>query len=117
MKQNKIVKLLFSMTGLIIVSKLLGFFKQILTASIFGATLETDIINLSQDFTGNIQYLLVQTLLTAMVAVYIHSRESGEDASKRFAFDVLKEFTLITASVGHIVLVLAPAISRLLAPT
>ena len=45
------------MTGLIIVSKLLGFFKQILPASIFGATLETDIINLSQDFTGNIQPL------------------------------------------------------------
>ena len=42
MKQNKIVKLLYSMTGLIIASKLLGFFKQILTASIFGATLETD---------------------------------------------------------------------------
>lgn len=117
MKQNKIVKLLFSMTGLIIVSKLLGFFKQILTASIFGATLETDIINLSQDFTGNIQYLLVQTLLTAMVAVYIHSRESGEDASKRFAFDVLKVFTLITAGVVTIVLALAPDISRLLAPT
>ena len=77
MKQNRIVKLLFSMTGLIIASKLLGFFKQILTASIFGATLETDIINLSQDFTGNIQYLLVQTLLTAMVAVYIHSRRAG----------------------------------------
>ena len=117
MKQNRIVKLLFSITGLIILSKLLGFFKQILTASVFGATLETDLINLSQDFTGNIQYLLVQTLLTAMVAVYIHSRESGEETSKRFAFDVLKVFTLITAGVVTIVLVLAPAISRLLAPT
>lgn len=117
MKQNRIVKLLFSMTGLIILSKLLGFFKQILTASLFGATLETDLINLSQDFTGNIQYLLVQTLLTAMVTIYIHSRESGEEEARCFAFDVLKVFTLITAGVVLLVVLLAPFISRLLAPS
>lgn len=117
MKQNRIVKLLFSITGLIILSKLLGFFKQILTASVFGATLETDLINLSQDFTGNIQYLLVQTLLTAMVTIYIHSRENGEEESKRFAFDVLKVFTLVAAGVVLLVVLLSPVISRLLAPS
>ena len=47
-KKNHIISTVFSVTGLLIVSKLLGFVKQMVTASAFGATLETDLINLSQ---------------------------------------------------------------------
>ena len=64
-KKNHIISTVFSVTGLLIVSKLLGFVKQMVTASAFGATLETDLINLSQGLIGNIQYLLVQSVLSA----------------------------------------------------
>ena len=87
-KKNHIIGTVFSVTGLLIVSKLLGFVKQMVTASAFGATLETDLINLSQGLIGNIQYLLVQSVLSALIAVYLHTAQQGEDASRRFAFDV-----------------------------
>ena len=85
MKINRITATVFSVTGLLIVSKLLGFVKQLVTASAFGATLETDLINLSQGLIGNIQYLLVQSVLSALIAVYLHTAQQGEDASRRFA--------------------------------
>ena len=115
-KKNHIINTLFSVTGLLIVSKLLGFVRQLIASAAFGTTLETDILSLSQGFIGNIQYLLVQSLLTALIPVYIHTREQGEDASHRFAFDVCKAFTLITVVICAVTAFCAPWIARLLAP-
>lgn len=117
MKNSKIVKLLFSMTGLIIISKILGFVKQMVVADIFGTTIETDLINLSQEFVGNIQYLLVQSLLTALVTVYIYSREEGRDAAGRLATDAFKVFSLIAAAVIIVSICASPLLARILAPT
>lgn len=117
MKQHhRIFYTLFSVTGLLIVGKVLGFAKQLLASAAFGATLETDILSLSQGFIGDIQYLLVQSLLTALIPVYIHTREQGEDRSCRFAFQVFKAFTLITVGICAVTAFCAPWIARLLAP-
>ena len=117
MKQNhQIFHTLFSVTGLLLVGKLLAFVKQLIASAVFGTTLETDILSLSQGFIGNIQYLFVQSLLTALIPVYIHTREQGEDTSHRFAFDVFKAFTLITAVICAVTVFCAPWIARLLAP-
>ena len=116
-KKNHIISTVFSVTGLLIVSKLLGFVKQMVTASAFGATLETDLINLSQGLIGNIQYLLVQSVLSALIAVYLHTAQQGEDASRRFAFDVWKALTVFTAMVVLFVELCAPWLARLIAPS
>ena len=73
-KKNHIIRTVFSVTGLLIVSKLLGFVKQMVTAAAFGTTIETDLISLSQGLIGNIQYLLVESVLSALVAVYLLCR-------------------------------------------
>lgn len=116
-KNNHIVSTAFSVTGLLLVSKLLGFIKQLVTASTFGTTLETDLISLSQDLIGNLQYLLVQAVLSALIAVYLHTAQQGEDAAKRFSFDVWKALTVITAGVVLLVELFAPWLSRLIAPS
>ena len=116
-KKNHIISTVFSVTGLLIVSKLLGFVKQMVTASAFGATLETDLINLSQGLIGNIQYLLVQSVLSALIAVYLHTAQQGEDASRHFAFDVWKALTVFTAMVVLFVELCAPWLARLIAPS
>lgn len=72
MKQNKFFRTFSSVTGVILLGKLMGFVKQMVTAGTFGATIETDLINLAEGFIGNIQYVLVQVLLTAFTATYIH---------------------------------------------
>ena len=98
-KKNHIIRTVFSVTGLLIVSKLLGFVKQMVTAAAFGTTIETDLISLSQGLIGNIQYLLVESVLSALVAVYLHTAQQGEDAARRFSFDLWKALTVITAGV------------------
>lgn len=117
MKDNRVAATVFSVTGLLIVSKLLGFVKQLVTASAFGATLETDLINLSQGLIGNIQYLLVQSVLSALIAVYLHTAQQGEDASRRFAFDVWKALTFFAAIVVFFMELCAPWLARLIAPS
>ena len=114
-KNNHIVSTAFSVTGLLLVSKLLGFIKQLVTASTFGTTLETDLISLSQDLIGNLQYL--QAVLSALIAVYLHTAQQGEDAAKRFSFDVWKALTVITAGVVLLVELFAPWLARLIAPS
>ena len=116
-KNNHIVSTAFSVTGLLLVSKLLGFIKQLVTASTFGTTLETDLISLSQDLIGNLQYLLVQAVLSALIAVYLHTAQQGEDAAKRFSFDVWKALTVIPAGVVLLVELFAPWLARLIAPS
>ena len=116
-KKNHIIRTVFSVTGLLIVSKLLGFVKQMVTASAFGATLETDLINLSQGLISDIQYLLVQSVLSALIAVYLHTAQQGEDASRRFAFDVWKALTALTAVAVLFVELCAPWLARLIAPS
>lgn len=117
MKQKSIFHAVFSVTGIILIAKLAGFVKQMVTASTFGATIETDLVQLAQSFVGNIQYVLVQTLLTSFIAVYIHTRDDSEEAGKRFAMDVGKVFTLIAVCLSAVVWLLAPWIARLIAPS
>lgn len=108
---------IFSVTGLLIVSKLLGFVKQMITAAAFGATMETDLINLAQGLVGNIQYLLVQSVLSALIAVYLHTAQQGEEISRHFAFDVWKALSFLTTAIVLLVEFFAPWLARLIAPS
>ena len=117
MKKKNIINAIFSVTGVIFFAKLLGFVKQMVISSAFGATLETDLINLSQEFIGNIQYILVQVLLTSVIPLYIYLSQDNEGKAKRFVADTIKVFALIAGSLVAILLIAAPWIARIIAPT
>lgn len=118
MKGNRIFRTIFSVSSVILLAKLLGFAKQAVTASTFGATIETDLISLSEGFIGNIQYVLVQVLLTSFTTIYIHAREKEEEKQARsFAMDAVKVFSLIALGLSAVVLLAAPLIARIIAPS
>ena len=117
MKRNTLFRTLCSVTGLVILTKLLGFVKQMVVASSFGTTIETDIINLSQNLIYNLQYPLAQALLTAFVSIYIYAIANDEHEGKRFAMDTLKVFSVIGVGLSALVFLAAPLIARILAPT
>ena len=117
MKQSRLVRTFSSITGVILLSKLLGFVKQMAMASAFGATIDTDIINLAEGFIGNIQYVLVQVLLTSFTSTYIHIQKAGELRAKRFAMDTVRAFSLIAVALAAAVMVFAPFIARIIAPS
>lgn len=118
MKRNSFFKTVFSVTGVIVIAKLLGFVKQLLMASVFGATLSTDLITLSQDFIGNTQYLLVQVLLSSFTAVYIRTREEeGDGVAAAFYTDTLRALSLLVCIVCALIFVFAAPLARVLAPS
>lgn len=116
-KGNKIFKTFSALTLVIIVSKIAGFVKQMIVASSFGATLETDLIQMSQGLIGNADYIIVQTLSTAFVALYIHIKESGEDKAKIFASNVVKALLVIVTGIAVIFAAGSPIIAKIIAPT
>lgn len=115
--QSRLLKNILSVSGVLILVKALGFFKQMVIAGIFGANAETDLINLSYGFIGDIQYLLVQVMLTAVVSVYIHVKEENQDEAGRFASDTLCAGTIVATAISATVFMLSPWISKLLAPS
>lgn len=108
---------MFSISGIIIISKILGFVKQIVVAGAFGATIETDLISLSEGLTVNIEYVIVQTLITAFVPIYIQAKARSEADSSRLVSDSLKIFAGFSAVLAVAVILLAPALARIIAPT
>lgn len=110
-------KAFFSVTGIIILAKLLGFIKQSVTATLFGATLETDLINLSQGVLADLQYVLTQVLLTAFTSIYIHIREADNHEARRFISDTARFFTVIALAVSVLIFLASPIVSRIIAPS
>ena len=117
MKKISVLKAFSSVTSVILISKIMGFVKQMITASNFGATLETDLISLSEGFIGNAQYVLVHVLLTSVSSVYIYLKKDDELEAKRFAVDIGKAFGIISGAVVSLILLFAPALAKLIAPT
>ena len=116
-KFSQLSRAVVSVTGVIVLAKALGFVKQMVIASRFGTTIETDLVNLSQGFIGDIQYVLVQVLLTSFTSIYIHTLENDETEAKRFVADTLKVFSVIAACVSVCVVITAPVIARVIAPS
>ena len=117
MRKKSIVNTVFSVSGLILAGKLLGFVKQMYVAAKFGTSIETDLISLAEGFIANTQYLLVQVLLTSFTAVYIHTREQSEREARSFAMDTLKVFSAISALAAVLIMAASKPVARLLAPS
>lgn len=117
MRKRKILKNIFSVTSIIIIAKILGFIKQMITASTFGATIKTDLISLSQGFIGNLEYLLFQTLITSFLPVYICVKESGKENEQQFVSDTIKLFIIISVGIMIGIMIGAPVFARIIAPS
>lgn len=114
---NKLLQNLLSVTGIVLFSKVLGFFRQILKANLFGATLETDMISLSEGLVGNMEYILEQTLVTVFVPIYHQTKEKGAERTAQFVSNSLAFFSLTGLVVALAAELFALPFSRLIAPS
>lgn len=108
---------LFSITGIVIVSKLFGFVKQMVIANAFGADIETDLISLSEGFVSDVQYALVQALITAFVAIYIHTKEKDEAECRQFVADTIWTSLCISLMISAGIFAFSPQIAHIIAPS
>lgn len=115
--KNGLAHILTSITGIVLISKVFGFIKQVITANTFGATIETDLLSLSQGLYGNIEYVIAQVFTTAFIAIYIHSKALDTEKSQNFVSDVIKIMICGSCLVMVAIILGAPFISRIIAPT
>lgn len=115
--RKSIIKALFSVSGLVILGKLLGFIKQAVSAGYFGATAHTDIISLSEGIITDVDYLLVQTLITAFIPVYIGIKQKDEKKSWDFVSNTLLLFSSISIVLVLLIEIFAGVISKVIAPS
>lgn len=116
-KKSGMAQILTSVAGIVLISKVFGFLKQMITANAFGATIETDLISLSQGFYGNIEYVIAQVFTTAFVSIYIRSKSIDIIKANRFVSDVIKVMILGSGAITGIIIFLSPFISKIIAPT
>ena len=116
-KSKGLLRNIISVTGIAMIAKALGFVKQMITASSFGVSLDTDMLALSSGIVGNIDYVLIQTMLTAFIPVYMCAKAESAGTAARFTSDALK-FCVCVACVGVLLLELtAFPTAKLLAPS
>lgn len=108
---------MLSVSGIVILAKILGFIKQMITANAFGATIQTDLISISEGLIANTDYLLVQALSTAFIPIYIAAKAKGDKEAKGFVSNTIKIFFVVTLGISLVFFVFSPFIARLLAPT
>ena len=114
-KQKSILGTMLSVTGVIILAKVLGFIKQIITANAFGATIETDIIMLAEGLVFNVDYLLIQSLSTAFVPIYLSALQ--KDEGEAFASNTFIAFFYITTAIAAVLFLGSPIVAKILSPT
>lgn len=114
--RNEILTNIASVSGIVVFGKLLGFVKQMIMAGSFGATIETDLISLSQDLIGNMDYLLVQVLITAFIPIYIEVKKEGRKKAALFVSNTLVVCIAASALIIVVLFTSAPLIARIIAP-
>ena len=114
---NSLMKSIFSASGIIIIAKIVGFFKEIVVASSYGTSVDTDLLNLSQSLISDIKYVLVQVLLTSFVVVYINVKQESEYDAKRFTGAVIVACLFLTLMVMTCVIVFSNQLSYIISPS
>lgn len=117
MAKRNIAKTMLSVSGIVILGKILGFIKQMVTANAFGATIRTDLISISEGLIANTDYLLVQALSTAFIPIYIAAKAKGDKEAKGFVSNTIKIFFVVTVGISLAFFAFSPFIARLLAPS
>ena len=113
---KSIFKTVFSVSSILLFAKIFGFAKQIIVANAFGATIDTDIISLSQGIVTNFEYLISQTMITAFIPIYISVKEMKGD-EKHFVSNVIKIFVVVSIAISILIFVFAPFITKIIAPS
>lgn len=97
------------------VSKIIGFFKSIVQAHIFGADIYTDAFNVANGFVGNILFMFTTSIAVAFVPLYIQRKKSGNE--KAFVCSTFTFFAVAGLVVTVILAIFSDPIVRLIAPS
>lgn len=103
---------------LVCISKVIGFLKQIVIAWIFGSAVQTDIYFIADGFVAMICIVIFSSISVTFLSTYVYERNKNDKDTLNGLFSNMLFAGIILASVVVvIVIIFAPGISRILAPT
>ncbi len=117
-KENTVIGSALLVMIVVLSSKFLGFLRQVVIASAYGASTTTDIYFLSSDFMIGLSGALLASLTTALVTIYIDiSIKKNRKEANAVASKMLTLFLLIGGAFIILTNIFAPVIAKIIAPS
>lgn len=111
---NGIVKSTLVVSCIVLVTKLLGFVRQMIISAGFGATAETDAFYASSSFVNSFTILVFSSLSVTLLSQYMEAKECGDE--NRLLISALKVFIPLSLVISALLAIGANPLSYLLAP-
>lgn len=110
---NKIIKSIFVVVFISVITKAIGFVKQIVIAAEFGASLETDAFYLAFGLLTSLTYAIFSALSVTFIPMFQKQKLAGENYNN-FSKSTLVIFGSGTFLLTVMLIYVAPVISRIL---
>src|SRR5699024_11336017 len=109
-------RVLFRSATFAFISKVLGFLSEVLIASRFGSSMETDTYFVAMTATVIVMGSIGGALNTTLITIFSEIKQSGgREAQKNYLNNILNLIFLTTVVLGLIAFILSPMIIRVLA--
>lgn len=116
-RSGSLLRATMAVSLIAVVSKLLGFIRQTLIASYYGATAETDVYFFAERMPSTLLSAICSSISTAFVAIYVkRMAEEGTDAGDRYASRILRASLLLGLLLTVLGILFSPLVVMILAP-
>ncbi len=116
MKKERIVKSAVVLSLLMQFAKIVAFIKSIIQAHFFGATIEMDIFNLTNDTVWELIYTLAGAFGIAYVPIYVTQKEKSRIENYRISTRILLNLVICYTAFSIFLIFMAPLIVGVLTP-
>lgn len=115
---NSIVSSTIRISIAVIIIKALGFVKQMVIASKFGASVETDAFFISTGVISSLANVFFSAISITLLSLYTQNEvEKGKNAADKLISATLKTFIPISGMLAIFFVIFSPIISKFLAPS
>ncbi len=114
-KKQTITQAALLISVLSLVSKFIGFFREVLIANYFGATGQTDAFVVAMMIPGSILGLFAGGFSTLVIPFYLERRSKSEEAARKFVDSALLVWGSVFVAVSVLILIFAPDLVHVIA--
>ncbi|MGI6153619.1 MAG: murein biosynthesis integral membrane protein MurJ [Christensenellaceae bacterium] len=114
-KENKTLKTTLTITVIIIISKLVGFVREMVLAAYFGQSVQSDAYVTSYGIISIFTILFGAAIGSTFIPIYTKTRlNDGEDSANRYASNILNLYILAAIATSILGYIFAPQICGLI---
>jgi len=114
-KKQTITQAAVLISVLALISKFIGFFREVLIANYFGATGQTDAFVVAMLIPGSILGLFAGGFSTLVIPFYLERKSKSEEAARKFVDSALLVWGSVFVVVSVVILIFAPTFVHLIA--